>query len=177
MDILVDKAATLLAERFAETARKASAEKEGYTSKLESADGDDVFKYLLLIDVSALESYVALTRMQAEQSFQLCKRVAIVGFGIIAVGISMGILSGFYSEMKMEIAYLTSAAGILTEFISGVFFYLYNRTLQQLNLFHNKLAATQQMSMSLLANSLISDDTKRDESKAELSRLLMSGTT
>jgi hypothetical protein len=72
-------------------------------------------------------------------------------------------------------AYLASLAGMLTEFISGVFFYLFNRTLQQMNLFHDKMLASRQVVMSFLANTLIEDRNKRDDSKAELSKLLMPG--
>lgn len=163
-----------LAQKFTEVADKASEEKKDYTGKLEGADGEEVFKYLLLVDLSYLEGYVAQTRMQAEQSFQLCKRVAIAGFVILAIGIGIGITSNLIKGWQLEVAYLAGVAGVLTEFISGVFFYLYNRTLQQLNLFHDKLVATQQMSMSFLANSHISMVETRDTSKAELSKLLMS---
>ena len=166
-----------LAKKFSEIVDEASKEKKDYTGKLEVAEGDAAFKYLLLIQVSALEGYVAQTRGQAEQSFQLCKRVAIVGFIIIAAGIIVGIVSNFTETMQLKVAYLASTAGILTEFVSGVFFYLYNRTLQQLNLFHDKLLATQQISMSFLSNSLISKVETRDASKVELSKLLMSRST
>jgi hypothetical protein len=51
-------------------AKKASENKQNYTEKLEKASGEDVFKYILLINVSALEGYVLQTRLQAEQSFR-----------------------------------------------------------------------------------------------------------
>jgi hypothetical protein len=155
---------------FIALAEKATTEKQSYTEKLETATGDDIFKYLLLINVSALEGYVAQTRMQAQQSFNLSGVIAIVGFLIVAAGILSNVLG--YAEFKA--AYLASIAGILTEFISGIFFYLYSRTLQQLNIFSDKLATTQQISMSFLANSLMDDKTKKDESRSELAKLLMS---
>lgn len=153
---------------------KAQQDKKSYTDKLEETEGDDIFKYLLLIDTSALDGYVNQTRLQAEQSFQLSKYVAIVGFVLISIGIVLGIYSSYMGRNGLEAAYLASLAGILTEFISGVFFYLYNRTLQQLNLFHDKMLSSKQMIMSFLANSLVEDDVKRDDSKVELSKMLMS---
>lgn len=153
---------------------KAQADKRSFTEKLEVATGDDVFKYLLLINTSALEGYIAQTRLQAEQSFQLSKIVAIVGFGLIAVGIGLGIYSSLSGKGGLEGAYLASITGLLTEFISGVLFYLYNKTLQQLNLFHDKMMSYQYASMSFLANSLVANETKRDEYKGELSKMLMS---
>jgi hypothetical protein len=69
---------------------------------------------------------------------------------------------------------LAGIAGILSEFISGVFLYIYNRTLQQLNLFHDKLISSQQTSMAFLANSLIPEGDKRDDCRVALSKELMS---
>ena len=42
--------------------------KTTYTEKLEDAQGDDVFKYLVLISTAGLDGYIAQTRLQAEQS-------------------------------------------------------------------------------------------------------------
>ena len=70
----------------------------------------------------------------------------------------------------MEVAYLTAIAGVLTEFISGVFFYLYNRTLQQINRFHDKLVAMQQTSMAYLATGLVSDRKTGDEARLDLAK-------
>ena len=158
---------------FFDALSKAQDDKKSYTAKLEETEGDDIFKYLLLIDTSALEGYVTQTRLQAEQSFRLSKYVSIVGFVLITIGIVLGAYSSYVSSSGLEVAYLTSAAGILTEFISGVFFYLYNRTLEQLNLFHDKLLSSKQIIISFLANSLIEDEVKRDDAKVELSKMLM----
>ena len=49
----------------------------------------------MLINVSSLEAYVAQTRIQAEQSFKLSKLVAIVGFGLLSVGVILGIITVF----------------------------------------------------------------------------------
>lgn len=160
--------------KLAIDALKKSSEEKTYLGKLETAKGDDVFKYLLLIDSSAIDGYVAQTRIQAQESFQLSKYVAVVGFILIATGVALGIVSSGVGRSVIDAAYLSSLAGILTEFISGVFFYLYNRTLQQLNRFYDKMLESKQASMSFLVNSLIEDKAKRDDSKVELSKLLIS---
>jgi predicted HTH transcriptional regulator len=54
-----------------------------------------------------------------------------------------------------------------------VFFYLYNKSLQQINRFHDRLVAMQQTSMSFLASSLVVDENKRDDAKIELSKSVM----
>jgi|SRR5882762_4594427 len=160
---------------FRETAEKASKEKETYIEKLEMASGENVFKYVLLINVSALEGYVAQTRIQAEQSFRLSKVVAFTGFMLLGTGIALSIYLSLSGKPSLDSAYLAAISGLLTEFISGVFFYLYNRTLQQMNRFHDKLVAMQQTSMAFLATSLVSDAGKRDDLKVELSRGIVPG--
>ena len=77
-----------LAKVFAEKAEEAQAEKKTYAEQLERAEGDNIFKYILLINVAALEGYVAQTRIQAEQSFGLARRVALIGFVMLGVGIA-----------------------------------------------------------------------------------------
>ena len=82
------KGAAGMISMFEHSAEKAGRDKETYIGKLEQATGDDVFKYILLINVSALEGYVAQTRIQAEQSFRLSRIVAVLGFIILATGIA-----------------------------------------------------------------------------------------
>jgi len=161
-----------VAKLFASQAEEATKEKKNYTDKLEEAEGDDIFKYLLLISVASLESYVAQTRLQAEQSFRWSKLVAVIGFVIIAIGVAIAIITSVGGTIRIEAAYLASLSGVIVEFVAGVFFYLYNRTLQQINLFHRRLADSQQLAISLMANSLIGDDTRRDEARAEVVREL-----
>ena len=155
---------------FAETANKAQEEKKNYSENLEKAEGDNIFKYILLINVAALEGYVAQTRIQAEQSFRLTKIVALIGFVMLGVGIVLAIYLSTLGRSTLEAAYLAAIAGVLTEFISGVFFYLYNRTLQQINRFHDKLVAMQQTSMAYLATGLVSDRGTGDKARLDLAK-------
>jgi len=171
--LLIGHTAKLIADVLLKTEEDAKKEKKTYTDKLENATGDDIFKYILLINVSALEGYVAQTRIQAQQSFNLSKIIAIVGFLLLGIAICLSIWATYSSNTSLSAAYLSSIAGVLTEFISGVFFYLYNKTLQQINLFHDKLVLMQQTSMSFLATSLVADEAKRDQAKLELSRALL----
>ena len=170
LESIIDKK---LASALTKTADEASKEKKTYTDKLEHASGDDIFKYILLINVSALEGYIAQTRIQAQQSFNLSKIMAVVGFVLLGIAIVISILATYTGGTNLNAAYLSSIAGILTEFIAGVFFHLYNKTLQQINLFHDKLVAMQQTSMSFLATSLVADEAKRDQAQLELATALL----
>lgn len=155
------------------TREQAQEDKRTYTEKLESAEGAEVFKYLLLIHTAALDGYVAQTRLQAEQSFRLARYIAVMGFALLVVGVAVGIYSGLVEKGGLPAAYIASVSGAVTEFISGVFFYLYNQTLQQLNRFHDRLVSSQHIAVSFLANDLVSDAQLRDKQKGELAGSLL----
>jgi hypothetical protein len=131
---------------------KSYQDKKTYEEKLENATGTDVYKYVLLINVAALGGYVLLARLQAQQSFNLSKRVAVAGFGIIAIAICLSVFLTISGNQNLNAAYLTGIAGVLTEFTSGVFFFLYSKTLTQINLFHDKLVDMQKTALSHLSD-------------------------
>jgi hypothetical protein len=139
---------------FRESIQDSKDTKKSYEEKLESARGADVFKYVLLINTNALEGYVAQSRLQAQQSFNLSKIIAVAGFVIIMIAICLSIVLTTLGNNNLDAAYLSGIAGILTEFTSGVFFYLYNKTLSQINLFHDKLADMQKTSLQHIAQSI-----------------------
>ena len=44
---------------------------------------------------------------------------------------------------SLSIAYIAGIAGAITQFIAGVFFWMYNRTLQQINMFYQGIMSQQ----------------------------------
>lgn len=173
-DIFRDELAKEFQQRLTRQSDEASEKTNDYALKLESATGADLFKYFLLINVAAIEKYITQTRIQAELSFRLSKRVAIWAFVLIAGGVVLAIYSAFINKSGgLTPALVATLAGVFTQLISGVFFYLYNRTLQQFNLFGDKISAAQRLAMSLLVNGSISDSAKRDDSSAGLATALL----
>jgi len=136
--------------QFITSAEENDKKKKTYEEKLENARGKDVYKYFLLINVSVLGSYTAQARVQAQQSFNLSRLVACVGFVIVAVAVVLGIYLTSHDNQSLSAAYLTGAAGVITEFISGIFFSLYSKTLGQINLFHDKLVEMEKLALSHL---------------------------
>lgn len=172
-ELVQEFAASKIIDFFAKRVVVSTNEKKTYSEKLESATGDDIFKYILLINISAMEGYVAQTRIQAQQSFNLSKIIALVGFGILSIGIVLSIYLTVTGNGNLNAAYLGGIAGVITEFTAVVFFYLYNKTLQQINLFHDKLISMQQISMSYLATDQIQNEEKKDQAKIDISKNLI----
>ncbi len=151
IDLIIPTLKTI--ELLTTSEKRSYEDKRTYEDKLEKAKGTDVYKYVLLINISALEGYVAQARLQAQQSFNLSRFVALTGFLIVAVAIGLSVYLTMIGNQNLNAAYLAGVAGVLTEFIAGVFFFLYSKTLSQINLFHDKLVDMQKTALIHIAGS------------------------
>jgi hypothetical protein len=104
---------------------------------------NDFFTNLIQINFKYIDLYYLQTQEQAAKSFSLAKWACIAGIGVVVVGIVM-----MYNSYATP-AYVTTAAGVLSEMIAGVFFYLYNRTILKMSQYHQKLVITQNISLAL----------------------------
>lgn len=148
-----------------------------YRDKFECAEDETKgFQYLLLMDLESLEAYITDTRIQARHSFRLCVFVALCGALLLFVAVGLGIASQVVPHMPpLQIAYLTAVAGIITQLISGVFFYFYQMTLRQINLFHSQLESSRKVCISLYLQSLMTGSpTEQNKAKLALIKLLAS---
>jgi hypothetical protein len=105
----------------------------------------DFFTKLVEINFKYLDQYYLQTQEQADKSFLISAFAACIGFIIIIIGIVM--MSR--NSQKLEPAYITTGAGVLSEFIASIFFYLYNRTVLKMSQYHQKLVITQNISLAL----------------------------
>lgn len=110
---------------------------------------DDICKNLIKISYKYLDEYYLQTRQQAQKGFVITVSVSILGAMIVAIGIGAMFLG------KTTPAYVTTASGVITEFIAAIFFYLYNKTISSMSNYHNKLVLSQNVSIALkIAESL-----------------------
>jgi hypothetical protein len=106
---------------------------------------EDFFTKLVQINFKYIDKYYEQTQEQANKSFRLSVAAAVVGLLILAAGIIML----YIRPAEDTAAYITTVAGALGEFIAAVFFYLYNRTILKMSLYHQKLVITQNISLAL----------------------------
>lgn len=118
------------------------------------ADADeDIFKNSISLSYKYLDEYYNQTREQAQNGFKITFAVAIWG----ALLIGVGVVAMFMGSVAPS--YITCGAGVISEFIAAVFFYLYNRTITSMSKYHNKLVLSHNISIALkVADSLPSDD-------------------
>ena len=89
----------------------------------------------------------------------------MIGFALIAIGLGFG----FATSNSNTFTYISSGAGVITEFIGGVFFYLYNRTIRQMKGYHDSLLAVQNV---LLSFKLVGDTRDEKEKVRMVSEML-----
>ena len=114
---------------------------------------EDIFENSIKMSYKYLDQYYLQTREQAQRGFLVTVCVAI--FGALLIGV--GIVAMFLNLVQSSV--ITCAAGVITEFIAAVFFYLYNRTISSMSKYHNKLVLSQNISIALkIADSLPEQD-------------------
>lgn len=104
---------------------------------------DDIFENSINMSYKYLDQYYLQTREQAQRGFFVTLWVAV--FGALLIGI--GVVAMFFGHT--EPSYVTCASGVITEFISAVFFYLYNKTVSSMSKYHNKLVLSQNIAIAL----------------------------
>ena len=155
----------------AETVRSKADESLAKAEKLQDDLGKkkedtDFFTSLIDINFKYINAYYRQTQEHAEKSFGLSVFAAIVGLGTVIAGIAL-----MYFD-KTTPGFVTTAAGVIAEFISAVMFYLYNRTVLKMGEYHHKLVLTQNIALALK----VSDDLE-GEAKTEAKKLLISALT
>ena len=123
----------------------------GLQSKINAYEADnikndvveDIFENSIKMSYKYLDQYYLQTKEQAQKGFLATMLVAGFGAGLIAGGIVAMYLG------LIEPSYITCGAGVITEFISAVFFYLYNKTVSSMSTYHNKLVLSHNVSIAL----------------------------
>ena len=127
---------------------------------------EDPFQNSIKTSYKYLDRYYDQTQRQAQQGFFITLFIAVFGALLIFGGV-IAMYFGF-----IQPAYITCASGAITELISAIFFYLYNKTVTSMSRYHNKLVLSQNISFALrVADSLT--EKKKDAAKLEIIKELM----
>ena len=124
------------------------------TEELQENISENFFTKLVQINFKYLDQYYLQTQEQADKSFRLASFASVAGLIIVIIGIIMMFFD------KTNPAYVTTGAGVVSELIAAVFFYLYNRTILKMSQYHQKLVITQNISLALKITEDMSGDNK-----------------
>jgi len=119
-----------------------------------------VFDILEVIqsNLDQLIDYYIINKAQATTSFRSSIIAISIGFATIIVGVWLA----YANVGGNTAAYISVLAGVLLQFIGGAFFFLYNKSLIQLNFFFARLALMQDTMLGIrLADSIPDGKEKR----------------
>ncbi len=131
-------------------------EKEVYKSRTRLQEGDRDVINLMINNVSELREYYVISKRQANRAFSSTLMVCVLGFIIFAAGIVASIFS------NRGIMLYTTISGSIIEIISGLFLVLYRNTIAQLNLYHERLGATEKYLTAMQLAEMVSLDNRDD---------------
>ncbi len=137
-------------------------------SRIEEKKEENVFDTIQL-SLNQITEYYTINKSQARSSFTFSVFAIVVGLITLIGGIWI-----FYMKENpnVELTVITSISSVLIEFVGGAYFYLYNKSLKQLNFFYEKLVKMQDTMLAIqLTESLNSD--KEVEIKEKLIMELM----
>ena len=85
-----------------------------------------------------IDAYYTTNQTHVKWSFWASLIALVTGLVVLIIGIALA-LNGSSAAVSVT----TTSAGVLTQFISAGFFYLYSKNLKQLNVFYDKLIKNQ----------------------------------
>jgi hypothetical protein len=124
-------------------------------------------KYLMKMNFSYLDRYYDETHEQAARSFKAASLAAVGGFCLMLGGCVIS----FYSDpssSKQTAAVVATLSGIITQFVSAVFFYLQNKTMLKMGEYHQKLVLTQNVSLAINVLEKMHNDADRSSAQGKL---------
>jgi len=142
--------------------RDASIQIKIKSEELQEKIEEDFFNNLVKINFKYIDKYYLQTQLQADKSFYTALVAGAIGLSITIAGIVMMYLG------KTEPAYVTTATGLISQFIAATFFYMYNNTVMRMADYHKKLVLTQNIGLALR----ITDDLEGDHKSASQTQLI-----
>lgn len=120
-------------------------ERKRITERLAETPKPDILDTIQL-SLNQLNEYYSINKSQARNSFTFSVFAIVIGLATLVGGIW---IFYFRDSPRVDLAAITSIAGVLTQFIGGAYFYLYRRSQEQLNFFFEQLVKMQDTMLSV----------------------------
>lgn len=134
------------------------AERVQITKKIEEDKEPDIF-HTIQLSLNQLNEYYTINKGQARSSFQFSLFAIVIGLLTILIGIWLYYLG----NSNIQLGYITGISGILLEFIGGAYFFMYKKSLEQVNFFFGQLIKIQDTMLSINLAKNIEDKVKKTE--------------
>jgi hypothetical protein len=127
----------------------------------------EYFGSLVKLNIESLSEYYNLVKLHTSNSFRATLAAGLVGFFFIIFGLMIGLLGRDNAQM---VAVISTASGIIINFVAAIFFYLYNQTVRQLKSYHDNLLDVQNVLLSFK----ILEGLPKNEAKSQMILQLLS---
>jgi hypothetical protein len=98
------------------------------------------------LGLAQLDEYYVINKKQARNSFSSSMFAIVVGLATLVGGIWVFYLQ---PQPNLKLASISTISGVLVQFVGAGYFYLYRRSLDQLNFFFGQLVRMQDMMLSV----------------------------
>lgn len=113
---------------------------------------------LIRLNLNQLTEYYSINKNQAKSSYYLSILFVAIGFAALIICI----LIAFYSqEYKITISIISGVSGILLQFFGGANFFLYSKSLEQVNRFYDQLVKMQDTMLAVEIIQQVDDQKKK----------------
>ena len=138
-------------------------------SRTEEEKKEETVYDTIQLSLNQITEYYTINKSQARNSFTFSVFAMVSGFVTLIGGIWIFYLK---ETPNINMTVITGISSVLIEFVGGAYFYLYNKSLKQLNFFYEKLVKMQDTMLAIqLTESL--DEAKQVEMKEKLISDLM----
>jgi hypothetical protein len=117
------------------------------------------------LGLNQITEYYTINKSQARKSFAFSVFSVITGLGTLIGGIW---LFYFGKAPNVQLAALSGIGGLLLQFIGGASFYIYNKSLDQLNYFYDKLVRMQDTMLSIQLCNALENKSRQDVIREQL---------
>jgi hypothetical protein len=116
------------------------------------------------LSLNQLTEYYVISKSQARSSFLVSVSAAVLGLLTLIGGIWIFYAFNQSGSSAVTISAVSAIGGIMGNFIAAAYFYLYNKTISQMNYYYDRLIKLQDTMLSIK----LCEDIKDEEHKASL---------
>jgi hypothetical protein len=143
-------------------------ERKEITQKIEKEKEPDIF-HTIQLSLNQLNEYYTINKGQARSSFQFSIFSIVIGL----ITILTGIWIVYIGHSGIQVAFISGASGLLLEFIGGAYFFMYKKSLEQVNFFFVQLIKIQDTMLAInLAKNIVNEPKKEEMHEKIISSLL-----
>jgi hypothetical protein len=147
-------------------------EKEAHDLRVSFTESPDINK-IISLSLNQMTEYYTISKSQARNSFWISVLAIVSGLLSLLFGIFLYYFRG--QPQATAITAISTFGGVLAQFIGAAYLYIYRKSLSQLNLFFQQLAAMEEVMLAAEQCDKIKSDEHRDTIRGEMILFLITG--